>query len=221
MAAVTAEGVSFAYRPDQLVLKEVGLTVGRGEVLRLVGENGSGKSTLLRVLAGHLEPTSGRVTIHGREAMSRAAREARWFMEATPLLYAHLTLREQVTFYSTLHGSAPSRVLSVLPELGLENHEDTLCVHLSSGQRRKLWFALALLAHGRSVLLLDEPLNDVDADSVPVLVSMLDTFAAAGGSVVLSTHVHVEQVMALTGAREHRLSSVAVEMCAEERGLRG
>ena len=87
-----------------------------------------------------------------------------------------------------------SRIQQVLAELGMGHLEDSLCAELSSGQAQKVWFAAATACHGAPLLLLDEPFSAVDVESVPVMVSRIERFVAAGGAAVLVTHSHTEHL---------------------------
>jgi ABC-type multidrug transport system ATPase subunit len=204
---ITMEHVVFGYHEMPLVT-DVSLAIGAGEVVRLDGPNGSGKSTLMKLIAGHLRPASGRILVGGHSAESHPARRSRWFMESEPLLYGYLTVTEQLHFYSRLQGADPRAVVETAVRLGLGDHRDALGSTLSSGQRRKVWFAVAMSGHTCPVLLLDEPFNEVDSTTVPSMIKMIAGVAQRGAAVVLTSHVHTEDVDTELGVRRLMLPAL-------------
>lgn len=190
MTLLSVHEVAFSWWPEVPLLQDVSFSLGAREALLLTGRNGSGKSTLLELVAGFRRPASGQLEIGGHRADRRAARRLRWFMEAQPALYRLLTVREQLEFYSAAHGERPDGVIELAEALTGPAVLDALCAELSTGQAQKVWFAASLKAHRAPLVLLDEPFSAIDAESVPVMLQVLEEFRAAGGAVVLVTHPH-------------------------------
>jgi ABC-type multidrug transport system ATPase subunit len=167
------------------VLTGVSGAVGAGEMLFVTGPNGSGKSTLLRCLSGLLAPDAG--AIEYREegpALDAAGRRRRVGVVAPDLaFYAELTVAENLTFFARLRRTAPERGLAVLDRLGLP--PDRPAGALSSGMRQRLRWAWALL-HAPSLLLLDEPFQNLDAPGERVARELLAEHLAAGGLAVVA-----------------------------------
>ncbi len=167
------------------VLSEVSGEVGAGEALMVTGANGSGKSTLLRCLAGLLAPESGEISY--REAgtdLPRNERRRRLGYVAPDLtLYPELTTRENVVFGARLRGHVPERGLEILQLLGLPL--DRMTSALSAGMHQRLRWAWALLHHPR-LLLLDEPLQNLDSPGIAGVTELLRTHLESGGLAVIA-----------------------------------
>jgi ABC-2 type transport system ATP-binding protein len=181
----------------------VRLAVPRGCLLGLVGPNGAGKTTSLSMAVGLLRPDAGTARVLGVDVWREPAR-AKALLGVLPdglALPERLTGRELLTYWGLLRGLdrpvATARTEELLRVLELEAADaaGTLVVEYSAGMRKKIGLATALL-HAPKVLVLDEPYEAVDPISARVLTAILHRFVAAGGSVVISSHVMalVEQV---------------------------
>lgn len=148
------------------VLDQVELVVADGEYLVLLGPSGSGKTTLLRILAGLEAVDTGRITVDGRNfhGVDPADREVSLVFQ-NHALYPHLTSRENLTLPLRLRGvpsgEARTRVDETAAALGLSGLLDRLPEQLSGGERQRVALGRALIARPR-ILLLDEPLSDLD-----------------------------------------------------------
>jgi ABC-type multidrug transport system ATPase subunit len=169
----------------QTVLDGVGAQVQAGGLLQVTGANGSGKSTLLRCLAGLLRPRSGTISLHeDGVALGPAERRRRVGYLAPDLeAYADLSAAENLQFFATLRRAAPARAGALLQEL--EIPAGTAWRALSSGQRQRLRWGLALLGEPR-VLLLDEPFEHLDASGRGLARHLLATHRASGGLAVVA-----------------------------------
>jgi molybdate transport system ATP-binding protein len=175
---------------------DVELAVGRGEVVAVLGPNGSGKSTLLGVLAGLLRPDAGTVRLDGTVLTDAAdgrlvpARRRRMGLLAQqPLLFPHLTVRENVAFGPRARGvrrwDARARADRQLDEVGARALADRRPGRLSGGQAARVALARAL-ASDPEVLLLDEPLAAVDVETAPALRALLRRLLADRMGVVVT-----------------------------------
>ena len=161
-AHLVMSGVSAGYGPA-IVIDDISLEVGRGEVVAVVGPNGAGKSTLLKAVIGVLRPMSGRVTLAGREISGlRTDRIARLGMGYVPQVrdvFEPLTVTENLEMggYALPRAQIPGRIAEVLdlyPALSpLRNRH---AGNLSGGERKMLALARALMTRP-SLLVLDEP----------------------------------------------------------------
>lgn len=151
-------------------LDTLDLSLGRGEVVGVVGRSGSGKTTLLRLVAGLEVPTSGRIVVAGR----RVSGDGAWVApEERPsgmlfqdgALFPHLSVARNVEFGIRRRPSAErgARRDEVLELVGLGGHQGRYPHQLSGGERRRVALARAL-APGPELLLLDEPFTGLDAD---------------------------------------------------------
>jgi ABC-type multidrug transport system ATPase subunit len=187
---VRASGLSVGWGAVP-VCAPVSFTLHQGRSLALVGPNGSGKSTVLRAVLGLLEPLAGTVEMLGRPVDEREPEMRRhvasvldedaWFPALTVAEHLYLTARG--------HGvaDAEDEVDALLAEFGLEDHAQAIPTALSSGQRRRLLLAAGLV-RPRSVLVLDEPEQRLDAAMRRRLADRLVAEKAAGGAVLLATH---------------------------------
>lgn len=165
------------------VLRDVSAEVKGGEILLVTGTNGCGKSTLLRCLAGLMAPQKGRIVARhqGRDLSIEERRMAVGFLSPELRLYDELTTLENLEFFCRLRRLDRERGVQLLARLGLP--EDRLHGALSSGMRQRLRWAFALL-HQPAFLLLDEPLQNLDAAGRSQVLGLLDEFLDDGLAVV-------------------------------------
>ena len=180
---------------ETLALQGVSLTVGRGELVAVVGPSGSGKSTLLACLAGLDEPDGGCVLIEG-ERLSRRPEPERAALRARRVgvlfqsgnLLDHLTVAENVVLAQQVAGRPnPGRAAGLLEALGLARRAHARPAELSGGETARAGLAVAL-ANDPAVVLADEPTGELDSASEARVLDLLWAHAAAGGAVVVATH---------------------------------
>src|SRR5512145_1557653 len=149
-------------------LRGVTLDVPAGEVLTVLGHNGSGKTTLVRILATLARPTAGRGRIAGHDLVDGRDEVRRLVAVVghSTHLYDDLTPRENLAFAEALAGrrAEAGRIDAVLARVGLDGQAGTRVRALSSGLRRRVALARAMLSDPR-VLLLDEAFSGLDQDS--------------------------------------------------------
>jgi ABC-type Fe3+/spermidine/putrescine transport system ATPase subunit len=144
-------------------VRDLSLTVARGEILALLGPSGSGKTTTLRLLAGFEVPDAGRVAIEGEDVTALPPERRRFGMVFQHYaLFPHLDVGENVGFGLTLKGdAAKQRVTEALQMVDLAGFERRAVTALSGGQQQRVALARSLAPEPR-VLLLDEPLSNLD-----------------------------------------------------------
>lgn len=152
---------------DKLVLDNLHLTIGEGEMVALLGPSGCGKSTSLRVLAGLETADSGEVLIAGKDVAHKPTRERNMgIVFQAYSLFPHLTARDNVAYGLKIRQLAASarrkRADELLELVGLSEHLDKYPNQMSGGQQQRVALARAL-AIEPEVLLLDEPLSALDA----------------------------------------------------------
>ncbi|WP_163506008.1 ABC transporter ATP-binding protein [Fodinicola acaciae] len=185
----------------------VDLTVPAGSFFGLVGPNGAGKTTALSMAVGLLRPDAGRCAVFGHDVWTDpvAAKSRIGVLPDALALPEQLTGRELLTYAGLLRGmekpAVATRTAELLSVLELDHCEATAVLDYSTGMRKKIGLALALL-HAPRLLVLDEPFEAVDPVSAATIRAILQRFVAGGGSVVFSSHV-----MALV---EHLCDRVAV-----------
>ncbi len=175
-------------------LVDVSFTVARGEALGLMGPNGAGKSTILRILAGLLVPTAGEARVCGidaRDGGPALARAIGYVAADERGMQSSLSAREHLAFYAALYGlarpAALRRVGDLLERVGLASHARRPLRELSTGMRRRVALARALIGDPR-VLLLDEPTRGVDPAGASALHAQLEGELREGRAVVIATH---------------------------------
>ena len=185
--------VRTATEHDVVALRDVSLTVDKGQVVGLVGPNGAGKTTLLKIISTLLQPTAGNVVVDGYDPRrnARAVRDRIGLVLADDrALYWRLTGRENLEFFGVMHGlthrEARARTDALLEQVGLASR-DKLVFGYSSGMRARLSLARALLTRP-PLLLLDEPTRALDPVASAAVGEMLQASAAEGVAVFLSSH---------------------------------
>jgi heme exporter protein A len=172
-------------------LRGVTLEVRAGEILTVLGHNGSGKTTLVRVLATLTRPTAGRARVAGHDVVAGRDEVRRLIAVVghTTQLYDDLTSRENLAFAEALAGRRPeaTRIDAALTRVGLDGQAGIRARALSSGLRRRVALARAMLREPR-VLLLDEAFSGLDQDSTKRLEDYLHAFKAGGGAAIVVTH---------------------------------
>src|SRR5690606_13799693 len=148
-------------------LKNVNLSIRRGEIFALLGPNGAGKTTLISIVCGIVTPTSGTVTVDGHDIVRdyRAARAKIGLVPQELTTDAFETVWATVTFSRGLFGKPanPAHIERVLKALSLWDKKDSKILALSGGMKRRVMIAKAL-SHEPEVLFLDEPTAGVDVE---------------------------------------------------------
>jgi ABC-2 type transport system ATP-binding protein len=173
------------------VVKDLSLTVRRGEIFGFLGPNGSGKTTSIRMLCGLLTPDSGEGTCLGHDIVreTKAIKREVGYMTQRFSFWEDMTIRENLRFVARMYGmhDARDRVEQSLERLGLKQRGNQLAGALSGGWKQRLALAACLL-HEPQLLLLDEPTAGVDPKARRDFWQELHALAARGITVLVSTH---------------------------------
>jgi ABC-2 type transport system ATP-binding protein len=167
--------------------------VGRGEVFGFLGANGAGKTTAIRMLTGLLQPTSGTASVAGFDIGTQAEQVRRriGYMSQKFSLYEDLTVRENITLYGGIYGVSDkdikTRTGDILTRIGLEHAGKELVRDIPLVWKQQLAFCVALL-HRPAVVFLDEPTGGVDPITRRRFWELIYEAAAAGTSVLVTTH---------------------------------
>jgi ABC-type Fe3+/spermidine/putrescine transport system ATPase subunit len=167
MTFVQINGLSKSYNGRQHAVQDIALAIPAGEITALLGPSGCGKTTLLKCIAGLLEPTSGDITFDGVSVLATPA-EARSAVMVfqNHLLFPYMSVAENVGFGLKVRGLAKGviagRVSEMLALVKLAGYEKRRPHELSGGQQQRVALARALIVEPK-VLLLDEPLSNLDA----------------------------------------------------------
>src|SRR5512139_4330921 len=189
---IQATHLTRVFKQKIVALREIDLSISRGEIFGLVGPDGSGKTTALRLMAAVMAPTSGHVTVAGHDSVSDAERirEHVGYMPQKFSLYGDLSVRENLDFYADIFGvhgeERQRRFEQVLGFAHMTNITDRRAKQLSGGMQKKLGLACTLI-HRPDVLLLDEPTTGVDPVSRREFWDLLTELHIQGTTIVVST----------------------------------
>jgi heme exporter protein A len=175
----------------QAALRGIDLDLSKGEFVTVLGPNGAGKTTLLRILATLTKPTAGVVRIAGYD-VNKAGLQVRrliGLVSHQTLLYPHLSAEDNLRFYGRMYDvpALESRIDDVLDLVGLNGRRTDLVRTFSRGMQQRLTIARAIL-HEPQVMFFDEPDTGLDQQAAGVLSEILNGVAAAGRTVLLTTH---------------------------------
>lgn len=185
---VSFRGVRFAYRVGITVLDVPELDIAPGLTL-LLGPNGAGKTTLMRLAAGVERPDEGTVTIGGRDLWTDEvrARQPMAYVPEQPDLTPYATISEILSLVARLRGEPTNVASSALAAVGLASLGNRTIRELSQGQRRRAVLGAAMIGTP-GVLILDEPLESLDAEMRRSLLAWVDSAVEGGATALVSTH---------------------------------
>jgi len=170
-----------------VALDNASLRIRRGEVYGLLGPNGAGKTTLIRSLVGLVAPEQGTVTVLGQRMPQLDVLARVGYMTQQAALYPDLSAEENVRFFGAINGRVDG-VREALELVDLWDRRKSVVSTLSGGMRTRCSLACALV-HKPELLLLDEPTVGVDPQLRIQLWGRFRQMAAAGTSILISSHV--------------------------------
>jgi putative spermidine/putrescine transport system ATP-binding protein len=192
MSYLALERLTKAYG-DVLAVDALELTVARGEFISLLGPSGCGKTTTLQMIAGFVEPTSGRAVLEGVDLLgTRPNKRGLGIVFQSYALFPHVTVAENVAFGLEMRGvpraEREQQVKQALDLVGLSGMADRYPRRMSGGQQQRVALARALVIRP-SILLLDEPLSNLDAKLREEMQIELRTIQrSVGATTILVTH---------------------------------
>ncbi|WP_010604582.1 ABC transporter ATP-binding protein [Pseudoalteromonas maricaloris] len=178
---------------DYWAVSDLDLTVKQGEIYGFLGPNGCGKSTTIRMLTGLLTPTTGHISIMGKDvqAHGESLRNRLGYMTQKFSLYESLSVLENLEFVAKIYGLSRNdvkrRVAELLQEYQLEDKKSVQSGALSGGQKQRLALAAAVI-HKPELLFLDEPTSAVDPENRRAFWEQLFSLSAQGTTILVSTH---------------------------------
>jgi putative ABC transport system ATP-binding protein len=202
MSLVKIEGLSKAYKQDSITvdaLKDINLSIEKGEFIALAGPSGSGKTTLLNIIGALDKPTAGRVylgdddiTKMSKNELSQIRLNKIGFIFQEYNLIPVLTALENVEYVMLLQGLSEQerreKAYGILKEVGLEGLEDRRPSQLSGGQQQRVAVARAIVSHP-SLILADEPTANLDSKTADSLLDLMYALNQEKGiTFVFSTH---------------------------------
>ena len=181
------------YYGDLLAVDHINFEVRQGEVFGFLGPNGAGKTTTQRMLTTLLEPSEGRIIIHGHD-LARNPYPVKRRMGLVPEesnVYTELTAWDNLMFTASLYrvprAKRAERARGLLETFGLWEKRDVKVENFSKGMRRRLSIAMAII-HKPTLLFLDEPTPGLDAQSARAIRDLIRRLNADGTTIFLTTH---------------------------------
>jgi ABC-2 type transport system ATP-binding protein len=178
---------------DKTAVAGIDLEVLAGSLYGIVGPNGAGKTTTLSMVTGLLKPDAGTVTVHGHDVWADpvAAKRKLGVLPDQLRLFDRLTGGQLLYYSGVLRGldkaSVRTRSADLATAFGLDGSLDRLVADYSAGMSKKIALAASMI-HSPRLLVLDEPFESVDPVSSANIIEILQRYAKAGGTVVLSSH---------------------------------
>ncbi len=194
---ISLSHVSKRYPGGPQALKDVGFTIGTGELVFITGHSGAGKTTLLKLLVAIERPTAGSVIVNGQNIGALRPRAVPFLRRKFGLIFQdhkllfdrgvfdNVALPLQIAGYRAK--DAARRVRAALDKVGLLAYEKALPVTLSGGEQQRLCIARAIV-HRPAILLADEPTGNLDAEYAAEIGELFRSFNQVGVTVVIATH---------------------------------
>lgn len=186
------EQVCHSYEKSSPFILDLTVSIGEGDFIGLLGANGSGKSTILKLACGILRPSSGRIKLWGRDLRSQKSRDRAKLISYLPQtldISVPFTVRELVSMGLYPYDIPPAMsVNDALDMVGLRDKSGARLTDLSGGERRRTFIAMTLV-QGAGLLLLDEPLANLDIKYQIDLVKLLTNLRTTRNiAVIMALH---------------------------------
>lgn len=200
-ALISAQRMSKRFntpRGEVTVLRNIDISVKKGQYIAIVGKSGSGKTTLLNMLAAIDKPTTGTITVDGTELRGLSERQAAiWrgrhigivfqFYQLLPGLTVLENIMLPMDFCASFKGERKDRAMALLESVGLAAHADKVPTRLSGGEQQRVAIARAL-ANDPPIILADEPTGNLDSETSASINELFNTLSSGGKTVLVVTH---------------------------------
>ena len=216
MNAIEIRNLTKNFGPKQ-ALQGLDMTVPVGSIYGFIGENGSGKSTTEKIICGLISQSGGDVKIFGRAQTDGDVRAKMGVLIEAPGCFPSLTVWNNLMLQAANLGlkNAKAEVRSVLKLVRMEGAAGNKYKNCSLGMKQRIGIAMALLGNP-DLLILDEPINGLDADGMRIMREVLQDVAKRGGTVLLSSHILGELEKIATHYGIVRGGKMIKEMTADE-----
>lgn len=191
---IKADNLSFTYGKDFKAVDDLSFHIAKGEIVGFAGPNGAGKTTVIKMLTGVLKPASGKAVINGHDIVKDplAAKMSFAYVADSPDVMLQLTGLEYINFIADIYkipeDERKKRVKDLAERFGMTDSLMQQMRGYSHGMRQKLMI-IAALTHNPPAWILDEPMTGLDPSAAYELKNLMKEHAAAGNSVLFSTHV--------------------------------
>ena len=182
-------------RSNKKIFENVNLSLGSGKIILLKGKNGSGKTTLLKALLNLIEPSSGAIYWKGKllkKNLYNFFNHVTYIADKTSSL-SKLSVKENIKIWKKIFLSniSNSQVENILKTLKLDIYLDQKVNSLSFGETKKLEF-LRLIIENKKIWILDEPLSNLDNESIDVIAQTFEDHRSKEGSIIFSSHQELD-----------------------------
>ncbi|KRL01151.1 ABC transporter ATP-binding protein [Liquorilactobacillus capillatus] len=191
MLAIRLKKIRKSFK-QHVILNEVNLEIGSGEIIGLLGPNGAGKSTLIKIMTGLLKSDGGDVEIFGH-SLTKEKRLTHYLSIAPQELafYPQLTVKQNLCSFGELNGLSTKEIvqkyLQVTTIFNLKTLENNKAQNLSGGQKRRLHSAIALMSQAK-IIFLDEPTVGADVSSRNQIIRAVKRLSEQGITIIYTTH---------------------------------
>ena len=185
------------YENGAVALNNVNVDIRKGEFVFLVGPSGAGKSTFIKMLFREVLPTSGILTVNGRDVIRMANRDVPYLRRSLGVIFQDYRLLPDKTVYENIAFAmqvieAPRRMMqrsvnSVLDIVGLRDKYKCFPNQLSGGEQQRVAIARALI-NNPTMIIADEPTGNLDPDTAWDIMNLLNEINLRGTTVVIATH---------------------------------
>ncbi|MBR2951630.1 MAG: ATP-binding cassette domain-containing protein [Clostridia bacterium] len=216
MNAIEIRNLSKSFGPKQAV-NGLDMTVPEGAIYGFIGENGSGKSTTEKIICGLIRESGGTVKLYGKPHTDGDVRASIGVLIEAPGCFPGLSVWNNMMIQAAnlRIENAEKEVIKVLKTVRMEGAAGNKYKNCSLGMKQRIGIAMALLGNPR-LLILDEPINGLDADGMRIMREVLTDVTKSGATVVISSHVLGELEKIATHYGIIRGGRMIAEMTAEE-----
>ncbi|MCH4890018.1 ABC transporter ATP-binding protein [Acidaminobacter sp. JC074] len=191
---IKTENLVMGYSQDKKVLNGIDMEIYPGEIIGYIGPNGAGKSTTIKILLGLLSYEEGKIEVFGEQLDPKAYqyKSRIGYVPESAALYESLTGREYLEFVGAMFSLSEEVIekksYDMCEVFDIHKHLDERIGSYSKGMKQKLLIVSSML-HNPDLLILDEPLNGMDANSVMIFKEVLSKLAANGKTILYSSHI--------------------------------
>ena len=202
---------------EKQALKGLNMTVKTGSIYGFIGENGSGKSTTEKIICGLMRSSGGSVKLFGEDHLNQSAREDIGVLIEAPGCFANLSVWNNLSLQAANLGikDADDQIRKALKTVRMEGAAGNKYKNCSLGMKQRVGIAMALLGNPR-LLILDEPINGLDADGMRIMREVLLDLSSNGVTVLISSHILGELEKIATHYGIVRGGKMIKEMTAED-----
>ncbi|MBE6584387.1 MAG: ATP-binding cassette domain-containing protein [Ruminococcaceae bacterium] len=216
MNVIEIKGLTKSFGEKQAV-RGLDMTVPQGAIYGFIGENGSGKSTTEKIICGLIHKSGGSVKLCGKDHTDPAVREKIGVLIESPGCFPSLSVWNNMKLQAANLGieNADEQIIKVLKTVRMEGAAGNKYKNCSLGMKQRIGIAMALLGDPE-ILVLDEPINGLDADGMRIMREVLTDLASHGCTMVISSHILSELEKIATHYGIIKGGRMIAEMTAEQ-----